>query len=193
MKKAAFPVVIALCFTLAACTTPSATPNASSTSSSAVQEKGMTGDENAIPATVVITPRVQYKPIMDDAGLEWVENTFTLALAMPPRSASIPIAMEQTEVEIDMAKLEASLHKGTDIIAAYEFYWAGGGFQVAVKNEGDKLSFYKRGTSEGSEELEGGCTDWDLLRSVAIDGQTKIVMDDSHLDTQENMVITCDW
>lgn len=153
----------------------------------------MTGDENAIPATVVITPRVQHKPIMDDAGLEWVENTFILALAMPPRSATIPVAMEQTEVEIDMTKLEASLYTGTDIIAAYEFYWAGGGFQVAVKNEGKKLSFYKRDTSEGSDEFEGGCADWDLLHSVAIDEQTKIVVDDAHLGTQENMVITCNW
>lgn len=102
--------------------------------------------------------------------------------------------MERTEQDASISKLDPSTYKDSpEILAAYEFYYAGGGFQAVIRKAAGALVFQKRMTSEGSEEVEGGCDAWSTLGTVAISAETKVTVDDGNLERQESMVITCPW
>jgi hypothetical protein len=147
-----------------------------------------------IPASIVITPKKESQAVKDDAGMDWTDTTFSFALSMPPRASTIPITMERTEQDASISKLDPSTYKDSpEILAAYEFYYAGGGFQAVIRKAAGALVFQKRMTSEGSEEVEGGCDAWSTLGTVAISAETKVTVDDGNLERQESMVITCPW
>ncbi len=155
--------------------------------------KAVPGTEFQIPKDVFITLSSTIENVADEAGMEWVGTTFSFAIAMPPRSATFPIAKETTEAPGVMNRLPTSSYKGTNIIAAYEFYWAGGGFQSVIRKDENTLIFQKRGTSEGSAEVEGGCEDWEQIGVIEIGADTQVVIDDSHLKSQGNLVMNCTW
>lgn len=189
--KLRLAALLSLSLAAAACT--GATPVTEEAATSSAMSKGLPGMEFQIPKNVAITPVSTASSATDEAGFEWVETMFSFAIAMPPRSATFPIAKETTEAPGVMNRLPAKSYKGTNILAAYEFYWAGGGFQAIVRKDEHTLIFQKRGTSEGSEEVEGGCEPWTQIGVIEIGANTQVVIDDSHLEAQGNMVISCAW
>jgi hypothetical protein len=151
---------------------------------------GKVGEEASIPTQVTITPTVTTSTEKDSMG--FAESTFSLALVMmPSRSITIPLAMEQTEGDAAMKRLNPGLYEGSGVIAAYEYYYAGGGFQVVVRQVAGALVFEKRNTSEGSEEVAGGCDKWTNVGTLPIDSNTKVIVDDKTLTQQDKLVISC--
>lgn len=189
--KLRLALLLSLSLAAAGCTGSTAIEEEAATSSA--MSKAVAGTEFQIPTDVVITPASVPTSVTDEDGMEWIETMFSFAIAMPPRSATFPIAKETTEAPGVMNRLPAKSYKGTNILAAYEFYWAGGGFQAIVRKDEHTLIFQKRGTSEGSEEVEGGCEPWTQIGVIEIGANTQVVIDDSHLEAQGNMVISCAW
>ena len=186
MKHARLLTLLSLTGLLAACSfMGGATGGSSSSAASKVSE------EASIPTEVKITPTVVRTPVTE-GGLESTQNTFSLSLSMmPTRTVSIPLAMETSDGEMAMNRLNPGLYEGSDVLASYEYYYAGGGFQVVVRKAAGALVFEKRNTSEGSEEVDGGCDKWVNVGTLPIDAQTKIVIDDAALEMQDHMVIGC--
>lgn len=150
------------------------------------------GGDVVIPEEVTITPGVNSQPSEDDDGM--YRSTFTLSLVMPPLATmSIPLAMEYTEAGPAMQRLNSSTYQGTNIIAAYEYYWAGGGFQAVVRKAAGALVFERRNTSEGSEEVDGGCDKWTNVATLPIGAETSVTINDVDLAVQDNLVIGCAW
>ncbi len=183
MKHTRMLALATLCALLSAC---------SMFGPSTQQPSQKVGGDVVVPAEVTITPGVNSQESQDDDGM--YQSTFTLSLVMPPlANTSIPLAMEYTEEGPAMQRLNASTYKGTNIIAAYEYYWAGGGFQAVVRKAAGALVFERRNTSEGSEEVEGGCDKWTNVGTLPIGADTAITINDADLAVQDNLVIGCAW
>ncbi len=60
---------------------------------------------------------------------------------------------------------------------AYEHYYAGGGFQIAVRLEGGFVIIDKRETFEGSGDEAGGCGEWKQLARYAVPKNVKVESD----------------
>ena len=180
--------LLSLTLALVACTSSTPRPAANS-----AMQKGMPGTEFQIPTNVTSTPTSTAADITKEGESTQVETLFSFALAMPPRAATLPIAKETVEGQAVLQRLDPKSFQGTNILAAYEFYWAGGGFQAVVRKSADAITFEKRDTSEGSDEVSGGCGPWTNVGKVEIGPDTHIVVDDSHLQVQKNMIINCPW
>lgn len=69
--------------------------------------------------------------------------------------------------------LDPALYAGTNVIAAFESYYAGGGVQVAVRRTDAGVTIDKRDTDEGGMDdagnpVGGGCAEWEQIAQYAV-------------------------
>ena len=86
--------------------------------------------------------------------------------------------------------IDPKLYKDTDILAAFFNYYAGGGYQIAVRKTAAGLVVDKRDIYEGSAESVGGCGAWTQLKKYTIPEGTTITWTGVGIATSQ-LVIEC--
>ena len=131
---------------------------------------------------------------MKDAnGLEQTETTFELSFSTTPETV-VQIGTEISDQAGVLKRLSPALYQGSDILTAYEYYFAGGGFQVVVRRlTPNSIVVSKRSTDEGSAEEKGGCMTWNEIATIDIDPKAKVTIDEAASQTQDQMDISCAW
>ncbi|MBI5794636.1 hypothetical protein HZA87_06200 [Candidatus Uhrbacteria bacterium] len=111
-------------------------------------------------------------------------------------TGSITDTLLLDEMEADGAAelhyINPALYKDTDILAAFFTYYAGGGYQIAVRQlPSGVIAVEKRGISEGSGDEPGGCGPWVRLKEYPTLPTTTITWQNTGTPTDE-VVIECE-
>ncbi len=111
-------------------------------------------------------------------------------------TGSITDTLLLDEMEADGAaqlhSISPALYKDTDILAAFFTYYAGGGYQIAVRQlPSGVIAVEKRSISEGSGDEPGGCGPWERLKEYPTTPSTTITWQNTGTPT-DDVVIECD-
>ncbi len=99
----------------------------------------------------------------------------------------------EADAPLVLQYVDPSIYKKTNILAGFSHYYAGGGYDVAVRrDDAGNIVVQRRGTYEGDAENDGGCEEWKDLKKYDASSVLKVSFENLG-DPIEQVIMPCEW
>lgn len=154
-------------------------------------------EESALSAAatniIVVKTRIESQPLREYADTTVFTTKMFLELSGAVTDEILLDEIESDSTEHLISPIKQQVFQGTDVQGAFFNYYAGGGFEVAIRMQDSTIIVDRRMTSEGSADDEGGCGKWESLKKYTLSGSTEVRIDSVIAPTDQTIMNCRNW